>query len=101
MQRGTSRSCRPVSDWAAGPFGPSEPSSHAGSAKRGLAHSSWCVFGRDQLLLPGCRPRRGSRKTRQSRRRAVRGPLWCRFMVSALRSNSPAKWTLSCTQLVP
>ena len=40
--------------WAA------EPSSHAGSAKRGLAHSTG-PFGRNELLLPGCRRRRGSR----------------------------------------
>ena len=45
--------------WAA------EPSSHAGSAKRGLAHSTG-PFGRNELLLPGCRRRRGSRILRQA-----------------------------------
>jgi hypothetical protein len=50
---------------------------------------------------PGRAACRSSRKTRQSRRKAVRVPLWCRFMVPALRSNSPAEGTPSCKQVVP
>ena len=42
-----------------------ERSSHAGSAKRGLAHSAGPRFGRNRLLLPGCRTRRTSRRMRQ------------------------------------
>jgi hypothetical protein len=37
---GTSRPCRPVSDWAAEPSALFEPASHAGSAKCALAHST-------------------------------------------------------------